>query len=381
MADNQLLLEEEDGVGGDDIFVYTGGGQRVPINIRRVRIAENVDTIPAGVFEEFQQLIEVEGHNKIKKIEEFAFICCPSLRRVTKMTGLIEIEADAFSNCWSLSELDFDKLEIIGHHAFAFCESLRSINMSSVKKVKSCAFESCTALTDVSFGTGSADEKAFFKCTALRRIVIPLTNDGSGRNFFIDDEAFDGCHNLSRLDIIDGGMLKTISSLHLESWRIKMEEEIHRINQTLPKIPATEKTEAIKEWKRTVMHKMNVYTTKHLMLLHKVKMLLELALWKIKLEEKKCTLGVITNGPDTNVESAARKECRVTCGASIVIKNVLLSLHWVRAINQRVYSLFYPNLRFFVSYGTVNRATKDPTHNNIISLLLSKRITKPRDKK
>ncbi len=244
------------------------------------------------------------------------------------MRGVVEIEDGAFFQCPALSELELDKLEIIGNVAFAFCESLESINMSSVKKVKLCAFESCTALTDVVFGTGSADgsgrknvdKKAFFKCTALRRIVIPLTNDGSGRNFFIDDEAFVGCHNLSRVDTIDGGMLKTISSLHMESWRIKMEEEIHRINQTLPNTP--EKTEAIREWKRKVMYKMNVYTTKHLMLLHKVKMLLELALWKAKLEEKKCILGVITNGPDINVESA-RKECRVTCGASIVIKNVL----------------------------------------------------------
>jgi hypothetical protein len=324
--DNDLLNgNDEDDGGGDDIFVYTGGDQEVPRDVRRVRIAENVDTIPMGVFEEFQQLIEVEGHNKLKKIEEFAFIYCPSLRSVTKMTGVIEIEAYAFNGCSALSELDFDKLEIVGEGAFGSCESLKFINVSSVRRIEVDAFEGCTALTDAVFGKGSADgsarrivdEKAFFECTALRRIVIPWKD-----NLRFDDKTFDGCHNLSRVDILAGEIHNTISSLHLKSWRNKMEEENDRINQTLPEIPATQKIEAIKEWERTVTHKLNVYTTKHLMLLHKVKMLLELALWKAKLEEKKCTLGVITNGPDINVESV-RKECRVTCGASIVIKNVL----------------------------------------------------------
>jgi hypothetical protein len=39
MADNQLLL---DAGGGDDIFVYTGGDQEVPWDVKRVRIAENM---------------------------------------------------------------------------------------------------------------------------------------------------------------------------------------------------------------------------------------------------------------------------------------------------------------------------------------------------
>src|SRR6056300_339116 len=105
MADNQLL----NGVGvgvGDDIFV-SGGDQEVPQDVKRVRIAENIDTIPARTFRYREQLIEVEGHKKIKKIEPRAFRYCPRLRRVTKMTGLIEIEEWAFYCCYALSELEF----------------------------------------------------------------------------------------------------------------------------------------------------------------------------------------------------------------------------------------------------------------------------------
>ena len=112
MADNQLL--NNNGVdGGDEIFVYTGGEQQVPRDVKRVRIAENVDTIPARTLNACTQLIEVEGHDKIMKIEGLAFGHCSALRTLTKMTGVKEIGAWAFDRCSALSDLDFDKLEII----------------------------------------------------------------------------------------------------------------------------------------------------------------------------------------------------------------------------------------------------------------------------
>ena len=68
MADDQLLNGVD---GGDDIFVYTGGEQRLPRDVKRVRIAENVDTILAMAFYQCKQLIEVEGHNRLKKIDQW----------------------------------------------------------------------------------------------------------------------------------------------------------------------------------------------------------------------------------------------------------------------------------------------------------------------
>ncbi len=59
------------------------------------------------------------------------------------MTGVIEIEEGAFFDCEALSDLEFDKLEIIGYGAFASCKSLRSINMPSVRRIEKCAFECC----------------------------------------------------------------------------------------------------------------------------------------------------------------------------------------------------------------------------------------------
>jgi hypothetical protein len=324
MEDNQLLNGNEDfGDGDDDIFVYTGGEQRVPWNVKRVRIAEDVDTIPASTFQHCTQLIEVSGHNKIKKIVSWTFNNCPRLSRVSNMTGLIEIERFAFSYCHALSEMEFGKLEIIGNVAFLGCNSLKSINMPSIGMLRPGAFNSCKKLTGAAFGgkLERIEQNVFYGCTALRRIVIPLKD-----NLTIHNDAFDGCHNLSRVDTLDGGIHKTISSLNLESWRNEMEGEIDRINQTLLNTQAIEKGGAIQQWIARVLNRMEHYKSEHQMLLKEAVTLLELALWKAKLlndlDEKKCSVDEVTKKAKIDTESA-RKEHRVTCGASIVIKNVL----------------------------------------------------------
>ncbi len=322
MADNQLLNNNNDGdVGGDDdIFVYTGGEQRVPDDVRRLRIAENVDTIAAAICIECRQLIEVEGHKKIKKIKEYAFSDCPSLRSVMKMTGLVEVEEGAFYDCCALSELDFDKLEIIGYNAFTGCNSLRSINMPSIRRVRQYAFVRCPALTDAVFGKDlERIEGGAFDRSSLRRITIPL-------KVLIRYDSFSNSEKLTRVDTLAGGVHKTIASLHLESWRNEMQEEIDSINQTLPNTPAYEKTLAIHQWITRVLQRMEHLKAEHHILLKEATTLLELALWKANLRENEADAssaaqeGVrVTRG---RVKRARKDRC-ITSGASIVIKNVL----------------------------------------------------------
>jgi hypothetical protein len=161
----------------------------------------------------------------------------------------------------------------------------------------------------------------FLNCTALRRIVIPLKY-----GLIVGDESFCGCRNLSRVDILDGGIHKTISSLLLEPWRNEMQEEINRINQTLPNTQSIEKTGVIQRWITRVLSRMEHYKSEHQLLLKEAMTLLELALWKAKLlhetDERKCNVNDVTKKAKID-NVGARKEHRVTCGASIVIKNVL----------------------------------------------------------
>ena len=318
MADNQLNNVD----GDDDIFVYTGGDQAVPRDVKRVRIAENIDTILAYAFEDRQQLIEVVGHNWLRKIGASAFNNCISLRWVRNMTGVIEIEQWAFYNCHALSELEFGKVEIIGEGAFFRCKSLESINMPSIRRVGNYAFQVCEALTDAVFGQDlERIEAAVFCGSSLRRISIP-----SKYGLIVGNAAFYGCPNLSRVDILDGGIHKTISSLHMETWRNEMQEEIDRINQTLPNTQWDEKTVAIEQWIIRVLNRMEHYKSEHKMLVKEAMTLLELALWKANLRENEddnaaaAQEGVrVTRG---RVKRARKDRC-ITSGASIVIKNVL----------------------------------------------------------
>jgi hypothetical protein len=319
MADH--LLNGDDG-GDGDIFMYTGGEQEVPRNVRRAKIDESIDTIPRQAFSHCVQLIELEGHDKLKKIEEEAFNCCYSLIRLMNMNGVIEIEGWTFNRCHALCDVDFDRLEIIGRGAFHFCRSLRSINMPYVRRVEKYTFEDCGALTNAVFGEELEGifRNAFHNCTALRRIAIPLKD-----NFVIDLNAFSRCRNLSRVDVV-GGIHKTISSLHMENWRDDVKEEIESINQTLPDTLSSEMSATINQWIRSVLRDMEHYKTEHKVLLKEAMMLLELALWKAKLldeEGRKCEAEEKMSLKAKIDKERTRKEYRVTCGANIVIKNVL----------------------------------------------------------
>ena len=105
-----------------------------------------------------------------------------------------------------------------------------------------------------------------------------------------------------------------------------MEREMNRINQTLPNIRANEKAGAIQQWIIRVLNRMEHYKSEHKTLVKEAMTLLELALWKSKLlneadDEKKCSVDEVKKKA-INAEDV-RKEHRVTCGASIVMKNAL----------------------------------------------------------
>ena len=310
----------------DNIFVYMGGDQEVPEDVTRVRIDKSVKIIPAQAFRDRAQLAEVEGHDEISKIEQNAFLRCWSLRRVKKMKGVREIEEYAFWGCYLMTDLDLEfgeKLEVIGHRAFYTCKSLKHLKMPSVRRVGMCAFEGCKEITDAEFGDELEiiDGYVFHTCTSLRSIAIPL-KDG-----MIGNDAFINCVHLSRVDII-GRVHKTISSLHMESWRKEVNEEIERINQTLPNTNAwRRKTAAIQQWIRSVISRLEHYKAEHRVLLKEAMVLLELALWKAKLldgEEGKCNNNHGEKSRKVNKDNeTTRQEHRVTCGADTVIKNVL----------------------------------------------------------
>eukprot|EP00984_Skeletonema_dohrnii_P007531 scaffold2736_cov82-Skeletonema_dohrnii-CCMP3373.AAC.10 len=269
----------------DGWYIYYGrDGEVIPRHVTRVRIHESLTVIPANAFCENPSIEEVDCHDRVKTVKEFAFARCTSLRRVI-MPGVEVVERGAFSYCKALAIVECDKLERIGYGAFGGCESLGSINLPSAKIVEGCAFMGCEALTKVAFSDKleSIGRVAFRRCTSLERITIPL-KDG----IFTYDNIFQGCKKMEHVDLVEEAVLcDTIAALLLGEWRNDMKGEVGEINQSLPTAPAGDdfddvggKAQAVQLWIRAVLRNIVHYKAQHHSYLNEAATTLQLALPK-----------------------------------------------------------------------------------------------------
>ncbi len=311
MADEQQ--EEED---DDSIFVYTGG--QAPHNVRRVRVDESTDAIADEAFWNNPYLENIEMHNRVGRIGYQAFRYCPALKWI-KLPGVEVIEYGAFADC-GLEYVEFgDKLRSIEECAFFNCTSIEKVQFASPLRVGKYAFEDCEKLTEVELPeeVKGVECGAFEFCPSLQRISMPL-KDG-----IFGDQAVYGCEKLTTINII-GSIHKTISYLSLESWRNEIYAEIDRVNRVLPDADQKEKTHIIQQWMISVSSIVEYYKNEHCNLIHEAMVQLDLALWKVNLDEKNvCSLSEVGTTTNTVLSARARQEQFITSRATIVIKNVL----------------------------------------------------------
>ena len=314
-----------DVAGGDTIFVYLGGEQVVPDDVTHVIIDRSVKIIPPDAFYRREQLVAVKMHEGIEKVGERSFYCCWRLKGI-ELLGVREVEEAAFGLCEYLTDLEFgDKLDTIGINAFSSCRFLKSINLPSVRAIALGAFGGCKQLNDAEFSDRLEEVagNAFNDCTNLRRITIPMKD-----NLFPPDPAFhrctqfDNCPNLTTIDLV-GGIHNIISSLLLKTWRNDMNHEIDSINFFLPHFAGHEKIDAIQPWMTDVLRKIVHYKAEHNKLLKEATTLLELAIWKAKLDEKEDSSHEGKRKKSKIDVESMRKEKRITSGANIVIRNVI----------------------------------------------------------
>ena len=255
-------------------YVYRGAeGEIIPREATHITVLAKI--IPRQAFYEHPNIVEVICHEDVEKIGSWGFACCPNLRRVI-MPGVRIIEDDAFYNCPVLTVVACGTLEIIKRGTFRECRCLRIINLPSVRVVKEFSFGYCEALAGVQFGNKleRIEESAFWDCTALERITIPL-KDG----IISADNIFQLCEKLRQVGLVEGEVHETISALHFEEWRDDMNREIDSINQILPNayaghfnFPEDEddpecneggKALVIRTWIRSVIRKINHYKARH----------------------------------------------------------------------------------------------------------------------
>ena len=316
----KIMADHADDDFDGDIFVYRGG--RSPQHVTHALIDESVDEIEDQAFYDCQRLLKVETHDGLRKIGQRAFCNCRSLRRIN-LKSAIEIDEYAFYNCKNLESVEFgDRLETIRNRAFGWT-LLTHLKLPSIITIGQSAFVSCQSLTDIELSEQleTMGRSAFWSCDRLQRIAIPLKRKLFGITQFVTQ--FDGCDELTRVDLVGQAHTKTIASLHMESWRTEMIAEIIRINQILPTTPDDDKTFEIKLWMRTVLDKMDHYKAEHCRYVKEGITLLELVLWKAKLGEKEENTAEGPTKKDKDDCESVRVQKRITCGADIVIKNVL----------------------------------------------------------
>ena len=318
MADHAV----EDDFDGD-IFIYRGG--RAPLHITHACIDESVSEIEGAAFRDCDRLVQVDTHDGIRKIGAYAFTGCRSLPQIN-LKSAVEIEEYAFYFCRNLESVEFgDRLERIGNRAFYECSSLKHLKLPSIISIVEGAFGHCTYLSDVELSEQleTIQRGAFYGCKRLQRIAIPLKRDLFEFDQWVGYTQFNNCAHLTTVDIVGQEHTLTVASLHMESWKTDMIAELSRINQVLPNTPGDEKTAEIQQWMEVVLDKKDHYKAEHYKLLKEAATLLELTLWKANLGENEDECGEGRTKKAKVDAEFARKDKRMTCGAEIIIKNVL----------------------------------------------------------
>ena len=259
-----------------------------------------------------------------------AFFNCRSLRRIN-LKFAAKIDQSAFNGCIGLTNVEFgEALETMGNYAFQICKSLKHLKLPSIITIGLLAFYDCKNLIDIELSgrLERIERSAFKSCERLQRIVIPLKRD-----LFVRDECYEEynqfhrCEQLTTVDLAGQAHTKTVASLHMESWRTEMIAAINRINQVLPNTPANEKTDKIRQWMNSVIDRLDHYKAEHYRYAKEGMTLLELALWKAKLGEKEDNCGEGRSKKAKVDGELSRRDKRITCGANMVIKNVLPFLY------------------------------------------------------
>ena len=312
----------DDDESNANIFVYTG--TRVPQHLRKTithaRIDASITEIHAGAFTNCTKLHHLEMHERVYKIGKRAFLRCRSLKGV-KLLGARVIEMEAFKLCDDLEDVEFgDELETIGKLAFYQCGSLRRLTLHAVSTIELCAFACCDQLTKITLpqeGLVAVRGRAFAECPSLKRIAIPLKED------MLAGTVFDDCDGLEKIKPV-GGIEKTISSLHLKSWRKEMKREVSSINRALPTLNAEGiQTDGIQNWIESVLRRLEHFKAEHYTLIREAMAILDLAVWKTMIDDENEYEDDSQRAKKVKMDmKAMRRERRVTSGADIVVKNV-----------------------------------------------------------
>jgi hypothetical protein len=285
-------------------FVYTPGSV-LPRDVTHVLVHHSVEVLPARAFADCKHLKEVVLQEGLSEIGMAAFRDCVSLEHVTLPSTLAKIGVGAFLGCKSLRELaPLEGLAEIGVQTFQGCTSLERIRLpSALASIGDYAFGGCHSLKLVKI-CGVIQlirAEAFYHCALLDNVTIPakalvVTGPQGNRQFSIATDGTFSPSNSTQVVIVSD-CFNTMRTADLSDAELRITEILGLQLQGGWDAQRERLRDFLVPYE--LQHKKNLTT------------LLELGLWKAKMEES------ASGNPET------REECRVNCGAMIIISNVL----------------------------------------------------------
>ena len=182
-------------------FICQDGAFRECVNLKEVKITNDLYVLPNNVFEGCKELKKITLPDSLSKIENRAFAGCEKLEMIRIPSPVKEIEPYAFYECTNLETVALHSgLVSIGSHTFAKCRMLREISIpDTVTEVGEEAFRGCYSLTDAKYSANAETipPRCFFWCKTLEFVEIP---EGVTT---IKEKAFSRCDSLGFLVLPD----------------------------------------------------------------------------------------------------------------------------------------------------------------------------------
>ena len=212
------------------VFEYTGEGCVVPISVTIVRFHPSVIEVEEEAFEDCKQLREIIFNNGLQKIGQYAFHRCSSLSSIKLPSTVTEIGDWAFYRCKNLRVVLNEGLQKIGVRAFVQCTTLSGVILpSTVIEIGDWAFGGCNSLRAVILNNGlqKIGGDSFWACTSLSSITIPSTVTEIGEG------AFDRCNNLR--EVMFNGVPRKIGQYAFSTCRNLREVIFHGVPREIAK--------------------------------------------------------------------------------------------------------------------------------------------------
>ena len=159
-------------------FNYAGNLFEYCINLKNVRLPNNITQIDDSMFYQCSSLTHIEIPKNVSYIGGSAFQYCVSLTSISLPENLEKISSFAFCECFSLKSITIPKnVNYIGSHIFYYCTSLESIIFEddiTIQNIPYEAFGYCISLKTITIPNSvtSIGNRAFYYCTSLESITI-----------------------------------------------------------------------------------------------------------------------------------------------------------------------------------------------------------------